>query len=139
MVIKNISNIDFLSELSFQTARSGGPGGQNVNKVETKVFLKFDVLNSTFFDEIEKAHILKKCNSFVIENQFIQISCQESRSQIKNKEIAIKKFKTLLKNAFTVQKERKPSQVPVEIIKKRLKAKKINSELKSTRGKVEWH
>lgn len=133
--MKNIAKIDFTSEVVFNTSRSGGAGGQNVNKVETKVELRFDISASTLLEEPEKAKIREKLkNQITLEDELLVV-CQESRSQLKNKELALKKFKELLISALTVQKKRKPTKPTLEKIEKRLKTKKVNAEKKAMRTK----
>ncbi len=137
-ITKDIKKIDFSDELDFLTSRSGGPGGQNVNKVETKVELRFSVNKSSLFTETEKAKIRLALVKQIIDDDSIRVFCQESRSQLKNKDLAIKKFKELLQEVFTEQKERKPSEIPAEIVKKRLSTKKRDAEIKAKRAKVDW-
>jgi ribosome-associated protein len=136
--LKDISNIDFLSEFEFSTSRSSGAGGQNVNKVETKVSLRFSLKNTKLFNDDEKAFLKEKLNNQLIDEDIIQIVCQESRSQLKNKETAIKKFLSLLKKSFFVPIVRKPTPIPDAIIEKRLATKKRDSEIKANRSKIEW-
>jgi ribosome-associated protein len=107
----NILEIDFLPELQFQASRSSGAGGQNVNKVSSKVELRFNVVNSQLLDESQKALILQKLkNQINSEGELIVVS-QEDRSQLKNKTLVIKKFKALLVKALTVAPKRKPTNL----------------------------
>ncbi|MDI9865866.1 alternative ribosome rescue aminoacyl-tRNA hydrolase ArfB [Flectobacillus longus] len=132
----NILAIDFLPELQFQASRSSGAGGQNVNKVSSKVELRFNVVNSQLLDESQKALILQKLkNQINSEGELIVVS-QEDRSQLKNKVLVIKKFKALLVKALTVALQRKPTKPTAAMIAERLKDKKKKSERKTQRGKV---
>jgi ribosome-associated protein len=127
-------NIDFLlSELTFKTSRSGGSGGQNVNKVSTKVLLEFDVLNSKFLDEEQKSIIQKKLENKINSEGILQVVSQSERTQLKNKKVVLDKFKLLIFNCFLVKKERKATKIPNAVKEKRLSDKRIKSELKKWR------
>lgn len=128
-----IKNGDFITELQFQTARSSGPGGQNVNKVETKVQLKFDINNSLILSEEEKLTLLQKASNKVDQEGFIHLSSQEKRSQIQNKELVIRKFYDLLRTAFHKKKIRKATKPSKGAIEDRLKSKKAQAEKKANR------
>lgn len=135
----DIKTIDFLPEIEFQTSRSGGPGGQNVNKVETKVELRFNIATSTLLTDEQKVRLLEKLQSQLVQETVLAISAQEKRSQLQNKELVIKKFYKVLEKAFHENKKRLPSKVPKAVVEKRLKTKKIDSEKKSFRSqKIEF-
>mgnify|MGYP005853497451 CR=1 FL=1 len=123
----------FLPELEFQTARSSGPGGQNVNKVETKVQLSFNVTNSQILSEEEKLTLLQKLKNKIDAEGNLNLSCQEKRSQIQNKELVIKKFYDALRKAFFKKKIRKATRPSKGAIEDRLKSKKVQAEKKANR------
>ncbi len=131
---KAIDSGAFSKELEFQTSRSRGPGGQHVNKVETKVTLLFNIPNSEVLNDAEKQTILSKHKSKINAEGWLQITAQDTRSQQRNKEIAIQKFHRLLLKSFVEKKVRKPSKPKKSAIEKRLKEKKNQSEKKANRG-----
>ena len=124
---------DLYSELQFQTARSSGPGGQNVNKVESKVELRFHVANSQLLTEEQKEVLLTKLAKQLTSEGYLLVTAQEDRSQLRNKETAIQKFYDLLKRAFHKPKARKATRPSAGAVRERLTAKKKHSEKKANR------
>lgn len=131
----NMKTEVLLTELLFKAVRSSGAGGQNVNKVSSKVMLSFDVKNSHSLTEEEKALLTSKLASKLTSEQVLILSCDEDRSQLKNKTIVTKRFLELIKTALIVPKKRKPTQIPRGVIEKRIKAKRNLSEIKQNRRK----
>ena len=122
-------------ELRFKAIRSAGPGGQHVNKVSSKIVLTFDLAASKAVTVDEKQSLLTKWASRLSKEQQLQLSCDESRSQIQNKTRVMKRFVTLLEAALIVDQPRKISKVPKSAIRKRLKDKQSWSETKKLRRK----
>ncbi|MET0759511.1 MAG: alternative ribosome rescue aminoacyl-tRNA hydrolase ArfB [Flavobacterium sp.] len=124
-----------ISELQFKAVRSSGAGGQNVNKVSSKVVLSFDLKASQSLSEEEKALLEIKLASRLTNDQILILNCDEDRSQFKNKEIVIKRFLALIKQSLIIPKERKPNKIPKSAIRKRIKDKKNISQVKQFRKK----
>lgn len=134
-----VEYINFLPELVFKTSRSSGKGGQNVNKVSTKVELDFDVLNSALLDEDQKQKVLTRLANRINKENILQVIVQSERSQLRNKELAIEKFNALMKACFVEKKKRLPTKTPRSVKEKRLKHKKKRGEIKSLRkNKGDW-
>jgi ribosome-associated protein len=129
----SVKNKDVTKELDFSTSRSGGPGGQNVNKVNSKVTLRFDIPNSQILNEEEKARLSEKLSNRISTEGVLIITAQHSRSQLKNKEEAIAKFNQLMEKAFARKKIRKRTKPSKSAVEKRLTNKKIQSEKKRMR------
>jgi ribosome-associated protein len=127
----------FEPEIYFKASRSSGSGGQNVNKVSTKVELNFDVSKSKLLTEEQKQIIFSKLNSRINKEGVLKIVVQETRSQLENKEIALKKFRGLIQFAFHKAKKRIRTRVSKASKEKRLLSKKKHSEQKKNRSK-DW-
>ncbi len=129
--------IDITSEIQFQTARSGGKGGQNVNKVETMVQGRWQPASSTLLSDEQKMRIQEKLANRITVDGHLLVKSQESRSQLENKQIVIEKMNDLVSKALTRKKARiatKPSKAAKE---KRIEGKKKKSENKSFRKKID--
>ena len=126
---------DILSECTFKTSRSSGPGGQHANKVETRVTLLFNINKSTILDDDQKEKIKKNLANKINKEGVLQISSQKYKSQIKNKVIVEYKLIELLEISLREKKKRLKTKVPRSVKRKRLKDKKIRSEIKSSRLK----
>ena len=131
----SIRDIDFSAEWKFSASRSGGKGGQNVNKLSTKVELHFDYLNSVLLTEEQKYQIGTKLGTHINKDGILKIVSQEDRSQLLNKRNTMERFYNLLEGAFKKKKKRIPTKRSRQSQLKRLKSKKIHSEKKKTRGK----
>jgi len=121
------------SELTFKASRSGGSGGQNVNKVSTKIELNFDVANSQLLSEDQKAILLSKLGNRLTKDGMLQLISQTERTQLRNKKLAIDKFHQLIAECFVVQKKRRPTKISKAVKERRLVAKKRNAEIKKMR------
>lgn len=129
--------IKILSELTYKAVRSSGAGGQNVNKVASKVVLTFDLLHSFVLNEDEKIRALKKLKSKLTLDGILILNCDEDRSQLKNKVIITKRFLEIIEKALVLPKERKATKIPRSVIEKRLKDKSSVAEIKQNRKKPE--
>jgi ribosome-associated protein len=127
-----------LSEIKFKAVRSSGAGGQNVNKVSSKVMLTFDLQNSKGFSVEEKMLLDANLNNRLTAEKVLILNCDEDRSQLKNKETVTKRFLAIVKQGLFVPKERKPTKIPKSVIRKRIKDKKNVSEVKLNRRKPDF-
>ena len=127
-----------ISELKFKAVRSSGAGGQNVNKVSSKVILSFDLMSSEALSEEEKLLLESKLASRLTSENILILNCDEDRSQLKNKEIVTKRFLQIISQGLVVPKIRKATKIPKSVIRKRLKDKKNNSEIKQNRRKPDF-
>jgi ribosome-associated protein len=120
-------------ELHFAASRSGGPGGQNVNKVSSKITLTFDVLNSPSLDEDQRARISSRLSTRINKDGVLRVVSQTTRSQDLNREEAIARFIELLRDALFEHKPRKKKRVPASAKAKRLEEKKKRTRIKQDR------
>jgi len=127
---------ELLSELVFTTSRSSGPGGQNVNKVNSKVTLKFDVQQSGVLTPDQKELILKKISTRLTKEGTLLITAQDKRSQLQNKDEVLQKLDQLLIKIFTPKKHRKATKPSKAAKHARIKDKKQRSEKKQWRQKL---
>ncbi len=121
------------SEFAFKTSLSGGKGGQNVNKVSTKVQLNFSIQNSLILNDEEKVILSNALASKINADGLFQVVAQTERSQLLNKEIAIKKLYLTFNKCFVIPKKRKATKPSKASIKKRIHSKKHSSILKQNR------
>ncbi|HKG08184.1 MAG TPA: alternative ribosome rescue aminoacyl-tRNA hydrolase ArfB [Pedobacter sp.] len=124
---------DIVKVVTFKTSRSGGKGGQHVNKVSSKVELIFNLSNAPFFSEEELALLSERLAGRIDQEGCIHVVSQEDRSQLMNKERVIVKLIALLKSALHVQKKRKPTRIPKAVIRKRLNDKQSVASKKEMR------
>lgn len=124
---------DFSAEVFFKTARSGGSGGQNVNKVETMAEALWLVAESRFFTDEEKATILDKLHNKINKDGYLAVKSQETRSQLENKAIALQKMLDMVTKSLIKPKKRKPTRIPKAVKEKRLASKKKDAQKKELR------
>jgi len=122
-----------LKELTFKAIRSSGAGGQNVNKVASKVVLYFDLTHSKGLSEVEKERLQVKLASKLSQDNLIIITCEKDRSQFKNRVFAEKKLIKCLEDGLKIPKVRQKTKTPRSVHEKRLHAKKVMSVLKQNR------
>lgn len=131
------SERNFDRELRFATSRSSGPGGQNVNKVNSRVELRFHIESSSILAEDEKQILLQKLKNRVTSDGELILVSQTERSQLKNKEKVIARFYKLVEKALEPDKKRLPTAPTLAARLKRLEGKKYNSRKKEDRKKPE--
>ena len=135
---ESIVNIpDLSSEFQFLTSRSSGPGGQNVNKVNSKVELRFDIENSSLLTDDQKETLLVKLATKITSEGILSVVSQRDRSQLANKEDAIEKLYLLISKALKPVIRRKKTRPTKSSVEKRLTGKRIKSEIKQNRQKLD--
>ena len=131
--ISYIAGRNFETEFIFNASRSSGPGGQHVNKVSTRIELRFDITSSLLLREEEKIIVMSKLASRISKEGILILVSQSERSQYDNKTKVTEKFYKLLEKALTPAKKRKPTRPTAASKAKRLDSKRIRSEKKKFR------
>ena len=126
------------SELNFKAVRSSGAGGQNVNKVSSKIVLIFDVATSQGLNEEEKLVLQTKLKTKISQENLLILTCDEDRSQLKNKQIIIKRFFEMLEKALVKPKVRKATRITKGANERRIQEKKKAGEIKAGRKKLDF-
>lgn len=124
-----------ISELTFKAVRSSGSGGQHVNKVATKIELQFNLEASSGVTEEEKEKLKDYLKNRLTKSGILILQCSETRSQLKNKQLVIKKFIELIREGLIEKRERIPTKTPKAAIKKRLQTKRLQAQKKASRKK----
>lgn len=125
-----------LTELSFRFSRSSGPGGQHVQKSSTRVELLFDVTNSPSLTGAQRTKVLGRLSGYIDSAGVLHLVSQSERSQLRNREEAIARFESLLRQALKRRKRRKPTRPTAESQERRLRKKWQRSQIKKWRGDV---
>jgi ribosome-associated protein len=125
-------------ELVWKVSRSGGPGGQNVNKVNTRVTLLFDVVSCGSLSELQKQQILTRLSSRADKNGVIRVISQKFRTQRANRDSALERLRELIKEALKELPIRKKTRIPYSAKEQRFEKKKKRSILKQQRAKKDW-
>lgn len=126
------------TELSWSASRSSGPGGQNVNKTSTRVTLEWSIAQSAVLDEAQRARLLDKLAGRINNEGVLQVHAEDARSQLRNRELAAVRLAELVEIALRRPKARRPTLPSRGAKERRLKAKKVRSDTKSTRKSPDW-
>ena len=134
-----MTSIDLAPEIIFQTTRSGGKGGQNVNKVETAVIGYFDINTSQILVDEQKLVIIEKLSNRINNEGMLFVKSQTYRTQLENKDEVIRKINELVAKALEKKKKRKPTKISKAAKEKRLDGKKKKGDIKEGRRRVDPH
>ena len=124
------------SELEFSASRSSGPGGQHVNKVSSRMTLRFDVAGSPSLDDPQRERILRRLSTRITREGVLVMHAQKHRSQAANRELLVERFTELLTQAFVRRKKRKATRPTKASRERRMQQKRRRSEVKKGRGRV---
>lgn len=127
----------FLPEITYQTSRASGPGGQNVNKVESRVELRWNLPTSQVLSDVQKQLILEKLANQLTATGDLLVVAQDDRSQLRNKEIALSRFHELLQKSLRRPKPRRATRPSAGAVRQRLEGKKRQSDKKANRRRLD--